>query len=888
MSNYESKYNKEYRAFNAEWICAPDSYLKSFERPKAKEFPNAPFIWGRRYTRVHFRRIFKVTGSIKHAYLHMLCDNVIDIYINGKCVCFEKQDSKLVDITEYLVSDNILMIRAYQTSTPYSFTSGITGGIRIFYENGTTEDILTDNSFENVRFIDFFVTEEPVGWETDRVTNLEKTSQLVVTHMHPIAIKRSCIFRQDFYVKKPITRAILRASALGCYEAHINGRLADEAYFLPSAMDVAKEYQCYDLTEHILNGKNSLSAIIGNGWYNCSSWGNLLANKPALIMELTIEYCDGTVETVSTNNTWKVIASPLVDNDLQFGERYDAGMEIDGWDSVNCDISAWQTADVINKSAPKELLLQTYPPIRATRRLPVTFIGEIENGVWLYDCGINISGTVELTLRHTMRGQNIEIGVCERLSEDGLPELGAYGAVYYQQDSLPGGKAPYNLRNINIYTAKGAEIERYSPRFCYTGFRYVYIKGPKIASDTGDIVVREMHNDLDVSGEFSSSDELLNRFWKAIQQTWYNNCFNGPTDCPTREKNFWTGDTMIFSHLACWFNNCKDILSRWTDVGRKMTGPYGYEDETYMLPWTLYRFYGDDAILKARWNAMLALYEKRKDKSGELLPISPFSCYNDWLNPTGQNLSSDFFSHCWYLHMLDILAQIAAILGDVKLQHQFEYEFSQGKLLFNAKYYNETDNEYNERIQSAAVLPLAFGLVPDKNVKHIANALHRYLEKEKFCLTTGFFGSRYILDVLSDNGYGEDAFKILHQDKFPSWRYILDTGATNMTESWYGMNDPDKSISMCHFSLGGAFSYFFEYLGGIRVNECGAGFSHIVLEPHCFEQMGSCLVRYRCKYGEILSEWHFENGELIWNHTVPSGVSVEIRPPIIYKICNVS
>ena len=885
MNNTDKIYKKEYKPdFKAKWICASDSYLEEYNRPKTAEFPTAPFMWGKRYTRVHFRRIFKACNGIKEAYLHLLCDNIMDVYLNGKSVSSEKKDTGKIDILSYLTDDNILMIRAYQTATPDSFTSAITGGLRIIYENGNVENILTDENFENVRFITFWVTEEPSGWETDRETNLEKQCQLLVTPMHPIAIKRSCIFRKDFSVSKSVTRATLLSSALGCYEAHINGKPVDNVYFLPSAMDIAKEYQHFDVTPFIRNGHNMLSAITGNGWYNCSSWGNLSANKPALIMELTLEYSDGSTETLGTDETWKITTSPLVDNDLQFGERYDARLEIDNWNDTECDTDTWEYASVMNTVPFDKLLLQNYPPIRATAYRSVTLIGEIDKGVWLYDCGMNVSGAVELTLHDTVCGQKIEIGVCERLTDTGKPELGAYGAVYYQLDSLPDGKAPYNLRNINVYTAKGARIEKYSPRFCYTGFRYVYIKGTDTAPTASDIIVREMHNDLEVTGTFCSDDELLNRYWTAICQTWYNNCFNGPTDCPTREKNFWTGDTMIFSSLACWFNDCKDILSRWTDVGRKMTGPYGWEDEEYMLPWTLYRFYGDDSILRAKWDGMLALYERRKDTSGALLPKDPYSCYNDWLNPTGQNLSSDFFSHCWYLRMLDILSQIAKVIGDTERQHQFEKEFTDGKDLFHSTYYNNEDNEYSERIQSAAVLPLAFGLVPKENVTHIANALHRYLEKEDFCLTTGFLGSRYIMDVLSDNGYGEDVIKILHQSKFPSWKYILDSGATNITESWYGMNDPDKSVSMCHFSLGGGFSYFFEYLGGIRINECGAGFSHVVLEPYCFEEIGACSISYKSEHGIISSEWYFNNGELVWNYSVPDGVSCEIRKPIIYKL----
>jgi alpha-L-rhamnosidase len=493
-----------------------------------------------------------------------------------------------------------------------------------------------------------------------------------------------------------------------------------------------------------------------------------------------------------------------------------------------------------------------------------------------------VAGTVELAIRGAVRGQMIRISVSERLNDSGGLEIGAYGAPYYPQDSYPDGKAPYNLRNTNIYIAKGEGEEYYSPRFCYTGFRYVMVDG--IAVDEADVHVREMHNDLPVVGNFESCDETVNRLWDAIKQTWLNNCYNGPTDCPTREKNFWTGDTMIFSHLACWYTDCEEFLSRWTDLGRKMTGPYGWEDEEYILPWTLYRFYGDKEILKPRYKSICDLVNRRRESAkGGYLPQNPYSCYNDWLNPTGENLSPSFFAHCWYIHMLDVVSQIAEAVGDDESKALWKSEFKSGKELFNKLYYDFTAGEYSEKIQSSAVLPLAWGLVPKGEEQRVADTLHGYLVKNDFKLTTGFQASRFILEVLTDHGYGEDAVKLLKQKEFPSWGYMIDSGATNITESWLAMNDPDKSISMCHFSLGAAFSWFFEYLGGIRINECSAGFERVVIEPHCFEMLGECRVTYMSKHGEIIVEWRFEDGRLVFNYTVPDGIEAVVRNPKVYK-----
>ncbi len=335
--------------------------------------------------------------------------------------------------------------------------------------------------------------------------------------------------------------------------------------------------------------------------------------------------------------------------------------------------------------------------------------------------------------------------------------------------------------------------------------------------------------------------------------------------------------------MAGWITDCHDLLARWTDLGRKMSGPYGWEDETYSLPWTLYCFYGDTEILKATYDRILELVERRKADLGTLLPDDPYSPYNDWLNPTGQNLSRTFFSGCWYLRMLDMVSRIAGVLGDTDTETHLRQQFCEARDLFNELHFDPETGEYDEKIQSAQVLPLAFGIVPEVSRQKAADVLHRYFADNGYCLTTGFHGSRYLPEVLTDNGYGADALRLFHQTQFPSWNNMLDGGATNITESWFCMHDPDKSISMCHFSLGASFAWFFEYLGGIRVTESAPGFTHVVPEPRCFEKIGHCRVTYRCPAGEIVSEWKFENGKAVWNYSVPAGVTVEARRPSVYS-----
>lgn len=864
--------------FSARWITAPARLLDALDRRRTERFQDAKFIWGRDYNRQHLCRVFEVKGEISHAFLHFICDNLSDVFLNGACISHDQNEHRAENIVRFLrQGKNILWLRTYQTSTVDCFTSAIIGGICVEYADGRQENIVTDEAFRSKRLVDFWVTEEPVGWELEESDS--RDIPLIVADRHPIAIKRSCYFRKPFSCHKKVKQATLLASAQGCYEPYLNGQPVTDARFMPSASDRAKEYQCFDVTPFLQSGDNTLGAITGNGWYNCAAYGRLFANLPSLMMELLIEYEDGECETVATDSTWQVAPSPLVDNDLQFGERYDARLEIDGWCEACENGGEWMNADVLDPAPHITLLEQNYPPVRVVKRHTCRYIGEIEKGVWLYDIGINIAGCVGIKLHNPRRGSKILLQCCERLREDGTPETGAYGAVYFQQDTTPNGRSPWCLRNLNVYVAKGAETEIYSPHFSYTGFRYVYVSGMETRPDEGDLYAEEMHNTLSQIGHFSSSDPSLMRLWNAVGQTWKNNCFNGPTDCPTREKNFWNGDAQIFSHAACWYTDADAFLGRWSDVGRKMQpGPYGWEDEEYAIPWTIYQFYGDKEILRVKYPTMLALIEKRQEFEGMLLPKNPHSPYNDWLNPTGRNLSKVFFSGCWYLHMLDTVSRVADVLGDAPTRDRLAARFRLGCEEFNRLHYDFERAEYDEKIQSAMVFPIVFGILPEGERMRAGETLNRYVAESDYTLTTGFLATRYLLDALTETGHFDTAVRLLHQTKFPSWNDMLNTGATNVTESWLGMKDPDASISMSHFSLGSAVSFFFEYLAGISVEGSKAGFSHVVLHPHFHPEIGDVSVRYRTPHGEIVSEWHYENGVPVWHYEVPDGVTYEVIP----------
>ncbi len=876
--NKSYQYSKEYHDFSsATYISAPlrtDDYAD--EREKIG-FPEAKYIWPIGCTRFHACRLFTPREKPIRAEAAFVCDNLFDLWINGAEVACDTKRIVSADITDFICEgENNLHIRGYQSDSYKRFSSAITGGIRLYYADGSSEQILTDGEFRHLYLVDFWVTEEPEGFETARPDRYRAVPMNVMDY-HPSILRRSNYFKHSFKLEKMPVKARMLASAKGCYEPYINGERVNDSFFMPFSLVYEQEYQDFDILHLLKTGMNTVGAITGNGWYNCSSWGSLRANVPAFIATVVLEYEDGRTEYINTDRSWICAPSPLVENDLQYGERYDARLEIDNWCSPCTD--GFIPVSYTENEAPISLLLQSYPYVKKAKEYEPKLLHYTPEGYPLYDVGSCISGRARVKFRGLKRGQDIKIRYCERLADDGVSgENGAYVTVYYQNDCAPDGRSPYFVRNLDVYTAKGEKEESYECRFAYTGYRYIWIEGLESPEQLVKLTPFEIRSELEEVGSIITDCEPINRIFNATRRSWLNNICNGPTDCPTREKNFWNGDSEIFSHSACWLTDNSAFLSRWTDNGIKMhAGPYAWEDETYVMPLTLYRFYGDKEILRARFPEMLKLIDKRTEYEGMILPSENSREYCDWLSPKGVTPSKLFFKGCWYYRMLSEVSRVAEIIGEDEKAAELRVRADAAKEEFNRVHLLAEEKDYDARCQCGIVLPLAFGICPDEMRQDLADTLNEYVKREDYHLTTGFIGTRFLPDVLADGGYADTVYRLIAQDTFPSWLNMLDGGATAVTESWLGLKDPDKSVSMSHFSLGGIIGWFFEYLGGIRINDSEPGMARIVLRPHPIKEVGSFAVKYKSRYGEIYTEWHYEGDTPVFSYKLPDGVCATVE-----------
>jgi alpha-L-rhamnosidase len=864
-------------SWRAHWISAPDSYLDTLGEHPGSVLTLGRWIWPEEYSRAHLLSKFTPSGTIAKAVLEFQGDNEFDLYLNGQQVPVKRNGSFWgtgpQDVGKLVCpGENHIAVRGYLTNVPERFLSAVRGAIRLDYEDGHQDLLQTGEGWTNAARGDYWQNEEPDNWQTTPTRR-----KLTVTALHPRQVRRSCYFRRDFQLAANVSSAEVAVTARGLYELHINGRKVSDDVLTP---DSSKDpvYQCYDVTEYLTEGKNVIAALTGNGWYNSESWGIVRVAKPELLVQLSVTLENGDTTSVLTDGNWRVIASPLLEDDLQFGERYDARQSVAGWDVPGTDTSGWHRADVSEPQASYPGICQSYEPIRIARRVRPLTKRRLPDGTWLFDFGENTAGRVCLRARNAKPGDMICIRMYERLDKEGSVKgdraWGIYSDVFYPDDSAPDGKASMALKNMDVYVCRGDAEEIYQPRFTYTGFRFACIEGYPGEPSLDDVESMVIHTDLPQTGTFVAGNTLVSDISSAILRTYCNNIHGGPTDCPTREKNFWNGDIQAFAPTACWYLDNSRFLAHWTAHGSKQGGTaYGWGDEEYTVPWTLYRFYGDESTLKAKYLVIKGLVERR---GTDLAHTNA-----RWRDHVAtHNVPEDFFAACCQCYMYKIVSRIAGVLGENEDSSRYLALFQKLRKEFNDKYLEETAADYSPHCQSGVVLPLAFDLVPDNMREGVAARLNRYVVESDFHLTTGFIATPHLLPLLCDFGYTDTALKVATQTTYPSWGAMLKTGATTITAGWRG-EDCSMDGSADHYALGTIGRWFFEYLGGIRLDPEVSAFKRFLLKPVFYPEFSPVSVSYTTRYGEIKSAWRRVDAQncFTWEFTIPEGTTAVVYHP---------
>ncbi|MEI6565559.1 MAG: family 78 glycoside hydrolase catalytic domain [Verrucomicrobiota bacterium] len=747
---------------------------------------------------------------------------------------------------------------------------------------------------------------------TDIHGNLLKSSQISTFEMAKIRksdwkaqwitddqdknFKPSPLFRKTFKVDKEVKQARLYVTGLGYYELFVNGDRAGRSYLDPGFTDFRKRvlYATHDVTKLLKKGDNAIAAVLGNGWFNIQSlavWHFETASwrkRPQLLCELRIEYLDGQVETIISDNTWKTNTGGYLANDLYSGDTYDARLEEKGWKTAVFNDVKWKPVKVTGETAPI-LLAQQMPPITIQKELTPVAVKKYGKNIYVFDMGINLTGFCSLRINGEA-GTRITLRHGELLKPNGRLEQGNID-IYFQRDFNwgPIKKVPNQVFQMDTYILKGDTVESFTPGFTYHGFQYVEVESSKpITLTKDDLTALFIHTSVRPVGSFSCSNNLLNEIWKATNQSYLSNLHSIPTDCPHREKNGWTGDTQLtidfgllsfdgITFFEKWMNDFIDNQNEKGAIsgiipdygwGYKDFGPI-WDGAMFIIPKALENYYGDTRSIEKLYPTCQKYlqYLESCEKDGTVT-----RGLGDWL-PYKTKTPAAYLISCYYFLCNELMAQFADRLG--KDPTTYTSKADELKLLINKKYFKPDSAIYANGSQTAQAVALELNIVPKDFEQKVADKLHENVQATGYHLDFGLLGSRHVLAMLTRYGYIEDAYKMAAQETVPSWGNFIKRGLSTLAETWI-MSPEFKDASLNHRSFGSVSSWMYKDLAGINYDNYVPGFKHIIIHPHFAKELQWVKGEYNSVNGMVRSEWRRDGDKVILTVTIPPNTTATI------------
>jgi len=701
------------------------------------------------------------------------------------------------------------------------------------------------------------------------------------------------LMRRKFSLDRAIVSARLYATALGAYEARLNGRRIGDRKIAPEITDFRKHvlYQVYDVTDLVTVGDNLLGATVGEGWYGSPyTWAAvpyMFGPPPCRFMaQLEMRYADGSSRTICTDSQWRTAPSAILFSQIYDGETYDARKEQKGWDAAGFDDSNWAPVEIAD--APSAALAaQISPPIREIMTLTPVSVSTTGPGVQVFDFGQNFAGWARLKVKGPA-GTKVTLRFAEILKPNGEVD----------QSNLRSAKA------TDTYILRGdPEGEVFEPHFTYHGFRYVELSGFPGTAAAGALTGIVVHSDLPVTGRFLVGNPVIQKFWENAMWSERSNFVAIPTDCPQRDERMgWLGDAQVFWDAAS-FNMDTDAFTNrfmrevrdgqtgegaFPEVtpqyapGRSLFGAPGWADAGIILPWTVFRHYGDTAIIDGNWDAMGRWIAFLLKANPDLIwRHKRGTDYGDWLavdakEPNDETTPKALIGTAFWAHTTDLMARMALATERTK-EHAYYADLSTRIRAAFRKEFVKPDGQIGNGSQTSFVLPLAFGLLPEDRRTVAAMHLAASIRSRGTKLSTGFLGTPYILDALASSGLEELAVELLLQTGYPSWGYMVMKGATTMWEHWNSDVDKTSMNSYNHYAFGAVVAFMYRRLAGIDMG--APGVEDISIRPICDPRLKFASGDYDSIYGRISTEWRRDGEALELTVTIPANADATIRIP---------
>jgi alpha-L-rhamnosidase len=701
------------------------------------------------------------------------------------------------------------------------------------------------------------------------------------------------LLRKEIQLDGKVTHATAFLCGLGYSELEVNGRKIGTDVLDPGFTDFSRRvlYRTYDVTDAIRRGPNAFGVILGGGWFNLAT-GDLFSFQtapwsasPRLLCQLHIEFADGTSRTVVSDASWKWSTGAIIFNCVRGGETIDAREDKLGWSLAGYDDSTWHGAAVVERPAGK-LVSQQHPPIRATASIRSVALTEPKPGVHVFDLGVNIAGWARLTTRGP-RGTRIKLQSNELLNQD--------GTVNTNQNT----SHTYGRFQTEEYILKGEGVETFEPRFTYHGFRYVQVTGltekPTLDSLTG----RWVTTAAEPAGQFTCSNERINKIQELILRTQLNNMHGIPTDCPQREKMGWMDDGCVCMEMAFynfdtplfyrkWFHDMMDAqdanghvadfvpTSGWGRTGPKgelgaMADPW-WGGAIVLAPWKLYLHYGDTRVLEEGYSSMKAYVDYLGTTTkNHLIPWG----LGDWLVGSAKAGAppQTHLSTAAYAYQARIVSQAAALLEKEDDARRYAALAAQIRDAFNKKNLNTETGWYVSNSQSGQALPLALHLAPENLRPQVLARLVESITSRQGHVGAGIVGLLPLFLALMDNGRDDLAYTMLTQEDFPGWLHMINSGATSIWEAWNG------EASRNHPTLGCIGMWLYQGLGGIRRDPTAPAFKRFLIKPAVVGDLAWAKCSYPSVHGTIESNWRREGEKLRLEVSIPANTTATVYVP---------
>jgi alpha-L-rhamnosidase len=883
--------------WKAQWITRKDPVAeKELEAVRWIWLPNTDAMHVPSATPAFFQYHLHLTGAPIAASLHVLARGEFTARVNGH-VTGHHNEWGAFDREEiaYLLhpGDNeieVAVVSHRAGAPPATSPSAFAAAIRITHADGREERIVSNDQWQARAVSD-------AAWQTGQVVGplssrfgIGTDRQQAIPGPDRVATDAS-LLRKNFSVDSQIRSARLSITALGAYQAFINGKsVAPNTLLAPGWTDFHKRvlYQTYDVTALLSRGANAIGVLLGGGWYSSPmTWAGVrvMPGPNLLRAQLELTFANGMHQTIITDRSWLTAPAPITFSEIYGGESYDARVAQKNWTTPNFNSTNWAAA--VTGNAPDESMVLTAQPDLPISNTITLHPAKLDPGndkhPAVFDLGQNMVGNVRIHVGGP-RGVVVRLRYAERINPD--------GSIYTD-----------NLRNADAtdtYTLSGEGNETWTPAFTFHGFRYVefsYVGAPAPTPLQLSTVEGLVFNSLPAAASvrLTSSSETLNKMNELGAWGQRGNFVSIPTDCPQRDERLgWMGDAGAFWRTGT-FNFDIDAFTRkfmldvtdaqtaagaFTDISPNILGPRpgapGWGDAGVFIPYAAWLQYGDSTVVESSWPAMERWMDFILKNNPDYVRRNALGAnYADWLAPD-QNTPKILIDTAYWALIAREMVEMATALHRTADAEKYQQQFDRIAAAYRTAFVKDEGTVAGDT-QTGYLATIFTGIVQPSLRANLVERLVKNIEAHGNHLTTGFLGTPFLLSVLEENNHSDLAFKLLLSDTYPSWGYMVKMGATTWWERWNGDTGDPSMNSYNHYAFGSVMAWVYRRAAGIDTDATGPGFHHLAIHPHFDPALPQLHVEYDSAYGAIISDW--QQTQHRFTITIPANTTATVTLP---------